>query len=92
MMYALRMTLRQAQQLVVKTSYCRGFTFIESLDKDDLAVFNEWIKDKKPAGFIARVVKADGRFLHEKTMKRHLDGQCHCPDKTKFKGVYNVSA
>jgi hypothetical protein len=87
-MYALRMSLRQTQQRLEQTICCKVVAFLDGLEKDDLACITEWIQDRKPAGWISRVVKADGKQLNEKTLKRHLDGQCNCPDETKMKGIY----
>lgn len=91
-MYAVAMSLRQAQKSLEKIVLCKFSTFLSDLDKDDVACLNEWVKERKPAGWIARVVKADGKHLNEKTLKRHLDGQCNCPSGTTLKGAYSESA
>jgi hypothetical protein len=83
------MSLRQAQQQLEQASaHCKFVSFYQGLDKDDKSVFDEWVSEKKPAGWISRVVKAGGLFINEKTLKRHLDGVCHCPEGTAQRGVY----
>ena len=44
--------------------------------------------------WVARVelgVTADGKRVNEKTLKRHLDGQCLCPPESPHRGVYRAS-
>jgi len=86
------MSLREAQQRLQKTAVCRLGSLIDSLDKDDKSVFAEWVGDKKPAGWIARVLLSEGHQCGEKTVKRHLDGLCNCLEGSTYKGAYRVSA
>jgi len=85
------MSLKDAEQRLEQTVTCKIVTFIGSLDKSDKATLAEWFSARKPAGWIARVVSADGKFVNEKTLKRHLDGECCCPAETSYKGAYRVA-
>ena len=85
------MSLRDAEKRIEQSSTCRFADFLKSLDKDDTATLKSWSELQKPAGWIARVVTADGKKLNEKTLKRHLDGQCQCPDESTHKGAYRVA-
>lgn len=85
------MSLKDAEQRLEQAATCKIVAFLESLDKTDLSTFASWLASKKPAGWIARVVAADGKLVNEKTLKRHLDGNCNCPAETLHKGVYRVA-
>ena len=82
------MSLKDAEQRLEQVFTCKFVDFHNSLDKDDKATFTTWVASLRPAGWISRVVTADGKHLNEKTLKRHLDGQCKCPDETPHKGAY----
>ena len=64
----------------------------EAFDKDDKAVLDSWVDERKAAGWIARVVSSDGNTVSEKTIKKHLDGACCCLSDAKHKGAYRASA
>jgi hypothetical protein len=81
------MSLEDAEKRLAE-KVCRIHDFLTSLDKADQATFARWVKEVKPAGWIARIVTADGKRVNEKTLKRHLDGQCLCPPETPHKGAY----
>jgi hypothetical protein len=85
------MSLKDAEKRLEQTATCKVVAFVESLDKDDLATFAAWVAGKKPAGWIARVIAADGKLINEKTLKRHLDGNCQCPATMLHKGAYRVA-
>ena len=85
------MSLRDAAERIEQAATCKVIDFLKGLDKADTTTLTGWIADRKPAGWISRVITADGRNLNEKTLKRHLDGLCHCPDGTDHKGAYRVA-
>jgi hypothetical protein len=85
------MSLRDAEKRLSRTATCRIVSFLSELDKEDKATVVEWFAEKKPAFWIARVASADGKSLNEKTLKRHLDGDCCCPAGTPHKGAYRVA-
>ena len=83
------MSLQDAAKRLEQTTTCKVVSFVESLDKDDRSTFTNWLADRRKAGWIARVIAVDGNHLiNEKTLKRHLDGICPCPDGTEHKGLY----
>ena len=82
------MSLKDAEQRLEQVFTCKFVDFYNVLDKPDKATFTTWVEAVRPAGWISRVVTADGKHLNEKTLKRHLDGQCKCPDDTAHKGTY----
>ena len=84
------MALKDAEQRLAQSTSCKFADFISSLDKDDSKTLAEWISAQRPAGWIARVVSADGRPLNEKTVKRHLDGHCKCPVTSLHRGAYGA--
>jgi hypothetical protein len=82
------MSLKDAEQRLEQVFTCKFVDFYDALDKDDKSTFSKWLADIKPAGWISRVVTADGKHLNEKTLKRHLDGHCKCPETAPHKGAY----
>ena len=82
------MSLKDAEQRLEQVFTCKFVDFYEGLDKADKATFTSWVEAQRPAGWISRVVTADGKHLNEKTLKRHLDGQCKCPETAELKGAY----
>lgn len=86
------MALKDAEQRIKQNSVCRFAEFLSGLDKDDKATVASWISAKKPAGWMARVIIADGhKVVSDKSVKRHIDGICVCPDGTEYKGAYVAS-
>lgn len=85
------MSLREAEQRLSKVVTCKVITFLDGLDADDKKTVVQWFKEGKPSFWIARVATADGKPLNEKTLKRHLDGDCCCPAGTPHKGAYRVA-
>lgn len=86
------MSLREAQGRLHPVQTCKFYSFWHTLDEDDQAVIQEWVASEKPAGWIARIIRADGKILNEKTLKRHLDGVCLCPVDTILRGAYRGTA
>jgi len=82
------MSLRDAEKRLERVTLCKIANFINGLDAADKKTVVEWFAAKKPAFWIARVASADGKPLNEKTLKRHLDGDCCCPAGTPHKGAY----
>lgn len=86
------MSLRQAQLRLEQKQSCRFSVVYEAFDKEDKATVDEWVKEKRASGWIARVVSADGNTISEKTVKKHLDGACCCLAEAKHRGAYRESA
>jgi len=84
------MSLADAEKRLAE-KVCRFQDFLDTLDKNDKATFARWVGEHRPAGWIARIVTADGKRLNEKTLKRHLEGQCLCPEGNPHKGAYRAS-
>lgn len=82
------MALKDAELRLAQTTACKFADIYAALDKDDKETFTQWVSAQRPAGWIARVMTADGRHMNEKTLKRHLDGHCKCPEKTPHRGAY----
>ena len=86
------MSLRKAQERLEQSEHCRFSIVYESLDKDDRAVISEWIAENRNPNWIARVMRIEGIVLNDKTIRRHLEGVCHCSEDAELRGAYRVSA
>ena len=85
------MSLRQAQERLEKSTQCRFSLLVDTLDKDDKAVLKEWIAEGKAGNWISRVLRIEGLVVNDKTVRRHLEGICQCPDNAEFRGAYSVA-
>jgi hypothetical protein len=87
------MSLHDAGKRIEQSSICRFVDFLTSLGEEDNATLLSWVEQRRTAGWMARAINGDPDTMNvsDKTLKRHLDGLCTCPDAVPLKGAYSAA-
>ena len=85
------MKLSEAEAQTVKAIACKAGVIFAGLEPDDAETVNQWMKERRPANWIATVFKTAGISVHDKTIRDHMKGQCQCADGSLHKGILNGS-
>lgn len=86
------MSLKAAQESIANGHVCQFVTVYRHLDDDDRKTLNEWVGEIQTPHWIFVACSVAGVRVAEKTLRKHLQGYCHCPPGTELKGVYRVAA
>ena len=75
------MSLRNAAKTIdqkIPGPKCGVGKILLELDPDDIAFFDEMVKEGRTAPYISDVLTAEGHAVSHYTVRRHVVGRCSC--------------